>query len=135
MRCRHADTEAATARTISRAWPVLLAAAVLAAAPTTPIASAQTGVQQPTLKERLLFGLQARRPSEKRFIDAVVDTVERGELPLRLVDRTFFWARSRTPKRPTRRSRRAIIYFQPALTIQAQRLRINIRPNPPPPAS
>ncbi len=94
-----------------------------------PPSSAQTNVRKPTLKERLTFGLRARRPSEKSFIDAVVDTVNRGELPLKLVDRTFFWARSRSPRQVRTYQRRPIIYFQPALELQAERLNIAIRAN------
>lgn len=90
------------------------------------------GVRTPTLEERLTLGLRARRPSEKAFIEAVVDTVNRGKLPLRLVDRTFFWARGRAPKQGGKYYRRPIIYFQPALRIQADRLRIKIRKNAPP---
>lgn len=81
------------------------------------------------------MGLQVRRRSERRFIEAVVDTVNRGELSLRLVDRTFFWARSRAPKQAGKYYRRPIIYFQPALRIQAERLRIDIRRDAPPPQS
>lgn len=97
-------------------------------------AAAQT-VREPTFEQRLAFGLQARLPSEKKFIAAVVDTVNRGKLPKSLVDRTFFWARERSPKQGGKFSRRPIIYFHPALTIQAQRLRIAIRQDSPPPST
>lgn len=94
--------------------------------------------RQLTLEDRLVIGLQARRPSEIAFIEAVVDTVNRGDLPVRLVDRTFFWARARSPRSHRgglngRTSHRAIIYFQAALTIQAERLKIDLRRTPPPP--
>ncbi|MEN1680934.1 MAG: hypothetical protein AAGJ46_15200 [Planctomycetota bacterium] len=81
------------------------------------------------LADRLKFGLQARRPQELAFVSAVVDTVNRGELPIRLVDRTFFWARDRAPKRGGKFLRRPIIYFTPALQIQADELGIEIRRN------
>ena len=80
-----------------------------------------------TLRDRLVNGLQVRRPSEFRFIDAVVDTIDRGELPIKLVDRFYFWARGRSARG---RGHRPIIYFQPALTIQASKLRITIEPTP-----
>lgn len=82
---------------------------------------------QPTLEQRLIFGLEARRPSELAFVQAVVDSVRRGDLPLSLVNRTFFWARERTPPRSRRRPHRPIVYFEPALTRMAARLRIEIR--------
>ena len=125
-RCRPSLRAAAAAFGIAAALAVcallLLPAAV----------DAQAGASRTvSLKQRLTFGLQARRPSEKQFIDAVVDTVERGRLPVRLVDRTFFWARERAPKQAGKFARRPIIYFQPALTIQATRLRIDIRQDAP----
>ena len=93
--------------------------------------SAQTiDNRQATLRERLITGLQVRRPSEFEFIDAVVDTVNRGELPERLVDRFFFWARNKAPK--SRGGHRPIIYFQPGLSIQAAKLRIEIKADPEP---
>lgn len=87
-----------------------------------------TANREPTFQQRLVAGLQARRPSELRFVQAVVDTVERGDMPQRLVDRFFFWAR----KRPQRgvNTHRPIVYFQPALTIQARQLGIEIAANP-----
>lgn len=88
--------------------------------------AAQQGGKEPTYRERLVFGLQARRPSEVEFVDAVVDTVERGQLPRKLVDRTYFWARERSPVRNGRKAHRPIIYFQPALTKQAEKLGITI---------
>ena len=49
-----------------------------------------------TYREVLVFGLRARLPSELEFIDSVVDAVEQGQLPPRLVDQTYFWARTRS---------------------------------------
>ncbi len=92
------------------------------------------GQREPTLRQRLVVGLQVRRPSEFAFIDAVVDTVDRGDLPERLVNRFFFWARNRPDSRSgrARRPRRAIIDFQAGLTVQAKKLRIEILADPPP---
>ncbi|MEM1303331.1 MAG: hypothetical protein AAGG46_00455 [Planctomycetota bacterium] len=86
---------------------------------------AQTA-KTPTLRERLIFGLLARLPSELAFVDAVVEGVETGTVPAQLVDRTFFWARSKSPQRGGKFTRRPIIYFQPALEIQLDRLGIDI---------
>ncbi|MEN0110052.1 MAG: hypothetical protein AAF805_04965 [Planctomycetota bacterium] len=108
---------------VRQAAATLLAAVLLA-----PVsANAQTS-QEPTLRDRLVAGLQVRRPSEFAFIDSVVDTVDRGELPERLVDRFFFWSRNRVYR--SSRVRRAIIYFQPGLERQARRLGIAIAANP-----
>lgn len=104
-------------------------AVVLVAMSFSSPAAAQGGSRSATLQERLTFGLQARRPQEIAFVEAVVDTVERGRLPLRLVDRTFFWAREKSAGRDGQLQRRPIIYFQPALQIQAKRLGITIRRN------
>ena len=92
---------------------------------------AQTiGNREPTFEERLIAGLQVRRPSEFAFINAVVDTVDRGELPQKLVDRFFFWARGKAPR--VRGGHRPIVFFQPALTIQAEKLGIEIAADPTP---
>lgn len=98
-------------------------------------ANAQTGLRQtatrtPTLRERLVLGLRARRPTEIAFLDAVVDSVERGDLPLKVVDQTFFWARRKSPRVAGQRVRRPIIYFEPALRAVAKRLNLRIRSNP-----
>lgn len=96
-------------------------------------ASAQTGpTREPTLRERLVAGLQVRRPSEFEFIDAVIDTVDRGELSPKLVDRMFFWARSRQPRG---NHHRPIVYFQPGLVRVAERLGVEIEADPATPAS
>lgn len=84
-----------------------------------------TGSREPTLRERLTAGLLARRPSEIAFLDAVVETVERGELSERLVNRVFLWARSR-PGRGSATDR-PIVRFQPALTRLAARYGVSIR--------
>jgi hypothetical protein len=77
-----------------------------------------------TLHDRLVTGLQARLKSETDFVDHVVTAVESGRLPQRLVDQTFFWARVRAGDPRWGRPRRAIIYFQPAMTIIAKHLNV-----------
>lgn len=107
---------------------MLILAIALMAVGVSSVAWSQTP-SKPTLEERLLAGLQARRPSEISFVEAVVDTVHRGKLPEKLVDRTYFWARSRSVRQGGRKARRPIVYFQPALTIQAEKLGIRIKKN------
>ncbi|WP_197526120.1 hypothetical protein [Botrimarina colliarenosi] len=84
--------------------------------------------REPKLRERLVLGLQVRRPAEYEYVDAVIDTVNRGELPQKIVDRMFFWARGRAPKGD--QGRRPIIYFQAGLNRVASKLRIDIAADP-----
>lgn len=107
-----------------RLLPLLVAAWTLTLA--LPDAAPAQRQSEPTLEQRLKLGLQARRPSENDFIDAVVATVHRGELPQKLVDRTYFWARERSVKNGGRKHHRPIIYFQPALARQAEKLGVDI---------
>lgn len=105
---------------------MVLVAALVGTLLPADVGVAQNTRQEPTVRERLVSGLQVRRPSEFAFIDAVIDTANRGELPQKLVDRVFFWARSRpsrgaAPQRP-------IIYFQAGLMRIAKKMRITIAP-------
>lgn len=117
--------------------PKVLFIAVLMAALTALTAASAVAQsvdnREPTLRERLVLGLQVRRPAEFAFIDAVIDTVNRGELPEKIVNRMFFWARGRAPKGDE--GRRAIIYFQAGLTRVADKLRIDIEADPEPTAA
>lgn len=71
-----------------------------------------------TLKDRLEKGLKARRPSEFAFVARVVAMVERNELPLRLVDGTFLWAR--------RKPHHEFQYFRRALIVRAARIGVKL---------
>lgn len=77
-----------------------------------------------TVRDRLVVGLQARLKPEVAFVDAVVVKVNTGQIPQRLVDETFFWSRERAAIKRNGRTRRPIIYFQPAMTARAKRLNI-----------
>jgi hypothetical protein len=80
-------------------------------------------VQQPvSLRDRLVVGLQARLKSEVAFVEMVALRVRTGQLPQRVVDQTFFWARDRASVVRAGRTRRPIIYFQPAMIARAKRL-------------
>ena len=107
-----------------RCFCALVVAAALATAWPVVAVGQTIDRREATLEERLTAGLQARRPSEREFIDAVVDTVDRGELPEGLVDRFFQWSRLRAAKRGG--GHRAIIYFEAGLRRQADKLRIRI---------
>ena len=82
-------------------------------------------VQEATLEQRLKAGLKARTKAEFAFLDLVVDRVEEGVLPQLLVDRVFFWARRKArSKKIGSKTRRPMVYFQPALVILAARMKI-----------
>ena len=80
-----------------------------------------------TLRDRLVVGLQARLKSEVNFCDLVADKVQAGELPQRLVDETFFWARQRASSIHNGHKYRPIVYFQPGLRARADRLHIALQ--------
>jgi hypothetical protein len=79
-----------------------------------------------SLRDRLVVGLQARLKSEVAFVERVVAKVRTGKLPQHVVDETFFWARDRASIRRNGNSRRPIIFFQPAMTARANRLRVQL---------
>lgn len=88
--------------------------------------SSDVAQQTASLRDRLIYGLLAKIPAEIEFIDRVVEFVEEGELPQRLVDETFFWARERASRPRDGRPRRPIIYFQPAMTARAKRIGVDL---------
>jgi len=89
------------------------------------IAITPSKARQPiSLRDRLVVGLQARLKSEVAYVELVALRVRTGQLPQRLVDETFFWARQRATDVRRGRSRRPIIYFQPAMTARAKRLNV-----------
>jgi hypothetical protein len=82
--------------------------------------------QPTTYHDVLVFGLKARLPSELAYVDSVVLAVERGKLPSRLVDQTFFWARTRASRNMFGRANRPIIYFIAALNARVAKLGLNV---------
>jgi hypothetical protein len=99
---------------------VLLAGLFLLIAPQSAGAQEMTdgGVIVPTLKQQLTTGLLARTPSDKAFIDEVVQKVNDGDLPLSLVQSTFLWARRKMPY--------PMPYFQQALKLRAKQQGIQL---------
>ncbi len=79
-----------------------------------------------SLRDRLVVGLQARLNSEVIFCDTVAILVQTGQLPQRLVDETFFWARLRAASIRNNHKYRPIIYFQPAMRARAGRLHLTL---------
>jgi hypothetical protein len=83
--------------------------------------------QQPvSLRDRLVVGLQARLKTEVAFVEEVAFRVRIGQVPQRIVDQTFFWARDRASVVRAGRTRRPIIYFQPAMRARAKLLGVTL---------
>jgi len=72
-----------------------------------------------SLKQALEKGLKARRPSEFKFIQLVIKKVEEGKLPVKMVERTFLWARRQQQEFP-------MPYFEKAMQIQAKKLGVDL---------
>jgi len=75
-----------------------------------------------TLEQQLKAGLKATTKCDADFLDIVVDLVQKGKLPRRLVDNTFLWARDRSTRKLRHRQPRPMIYFKPALVLRAKRI-------------
>jgi hypothetical protein len=83
--------------------------------------------QQPvSLRDRLVVGLQARLKTEVAFVEDVAFRVRIGQIPQRIVDQAFFWARDRASVVRAGRTRRPIIYFQPAMIARAKALGLTL---------
>jgi hypothetical protein len=80
-----------------------------------------------TYRDVLKVGLKARLPSELAYVDSVVLAVELGKIPSRLVDQTFFWARTRAGSNMFSRANRPIIYFIPALNARVKKLGLDVQ--------
>lgn len=77
-----------------------------------------------SLRDQLVSGLRAFTKADLRFIDSVVQAVEQGKLPRRIVDGTFLWARDRAARHSHRRRLRPMVYFRPAMVARAARLKV-----------
>ncbi|MCC6491933.1 MAG: hypothetical protein IT424_02810 [Pirellulales bacterium] len=78
--------------------------------------------RQVSLYDQLRVGLKAYTKADLAFIELVVQKVEQGKLPRKMVDGTFLWARNRYKDKPGAHRLRPIVYFQPALTAQAKKI-------------
>ena len=81
---------------------------VLALVATTFVPTAEAGVLDANMMKVVLH---TATPQEQGFIEYVVARVDRGTLPLDLVQSTFLWAR--------RKPRRKFFYFQQGLILRA----------------
>ena len=85
--------------------------------------SASVSISRPAkvadLKDRLEKGLRARLPADFQFIERVVDLVNQGQLPEKLVMGTFDYARRKSRRRP-------FPYFERALRLRAAKIGVTI---------
>jgi hypothetical protein len=82
--------------------------------------------RQASLRDQLRVGLKAVTKADLAFIDLVVQKVNEGKLPRKLVDSTFLWARNRHRTRPTTHPLRPMVYFQPALVLRAKAIGVKL---------
>ena len=68
-----------------------------------------------SLKDRLVTGLRAVRPEDVAFCERVASATQTGQLPIKLVDGTYFWAIGRGGDYP-------LPSFAKALDLQCRRL-------------
>jgi hypothetical protein len=71
------------------------------------------------LKDQLEKGLRARLPTDFAFIEKVINLVNHGKLPQKLVLGTFDYARKKSLKRP-------FPYFERALRLRAAKIGVTI---------
>lgn len=81
--------------------------------------------RSPALLQRLLVGLKVRTSSDRAFIARVVQLVQLGQLPVKLVDTTYLWARKRAAKNAYT-ANNPMVYFRPAMEARAKKLGVTI---------
>lgn len=106
------------------ARPLLLAGLVPLACCAARPASASVP-RGPVLEERLVVGLRVKTDADRQFIGRVVELVQAGKLPLKLVDSTYFWARAKATQRRNL-ANNPMVYFRPALVARAARIGVKI---------
>ena len=79
-----------------------------------------TDAQFAQYEEQLNAILLTRFDHEKEFVEEMVDQVQAGNLPPRMVSTSFQWVRTRRPG-----TRYPFVYFQQVMTMQANRLGID----------
>ncbi len=89
-------------------------------APVRPSDPADRSGRQISLRDQLRVGLKAVTKADFAFIDVVVQKVEDGTLPRKVVDSTFLWSRRRVQTQATNYRKRPMVYFQPALVLRAR---------------
>ena len=75
-----------------------------------------------TLQQQLEKGRRLRRPNEFEYAERVATLVQRGQLPLKLVQGSFNYARRRDHRRYP------FVYFQRVLDLRAKKIGVTILP-------
>ncbi len=75
---------------------------------------------QVTLKQQLEKGLKCRRPGEFEWVRYVVHQVDKGKLPLSLVNICFDWSRKRSKHIP-------FVYFKQSLIMVSAQQGITLK--------
>ncbi len=81
--------------------------------------------QQITFEQRLLTGLRVKTPADAAYVNRVAAAVRAGQLPVALVDSSFFYARARAVRYDSRLVNNPVIYFRLALNARTQALGIS----------
>lgn len=82
--------------------------------------------RQISLRDQLRVGLKAVTKADFAFIDLIVQKVEAGVLPRKLVDSTFLWARRRVEAQRRQYYKRPMVYFQPAMVLRARAVGVKL---------
>ncbi len=75
-----------------------------------------------TLQQQLEKGLRLRRPNEFAYAERVATLVQQGQLPLKVVQGSFNYARRRDHRRYP------FVYFQRVLDLRAKKIGVTILP-------
>ncbi len=120
---------------VAKSWANTLVFATLIAVAVAVPALAQQSVQrgqtrfvanqQITFEQRLLTGLRVKTPADEAYINRVAAAVRAGQLPVSLVDSSFFYARARAARPGNRLVNNPIIYFRIALEARTRALGIS----------
>jgi hypothetical protein len=119
-------------RTILAASVVVAGAAGVAlraqqpSAPVTASDPADRSGRQISLEDQLRVGLKAVTKADFAFIELVVQRVDEGVLPRKLVDSTFLWSRRRVQRQRPQYRKRPMVYFQPALVLRSRAIGIDL---------
>jgi hypothetical protein len=79
----------------------------------------------PVLRERLIVGLRVKLKRDIEFIDHVVELVVTGKLPIKLVDQTYFWARTKAAQHRTLQNN-PMVFFRPGLRARAAKIGVRV---------
>ena len=67
--------------------------------------------------------LRTHLDEEKEYISLIFDKIKKGELPLKIVDRSLSWVKLNRD-----RAKYPFVYFERVLRIQAKKIRVSVPP-------